>query len=30
MLKYGRLDFLTDMAATNGEHALTGAGNGAR
>jgi len=29
MLKYGRLDFLTDMAATNGEHALTGAGNGA-
>src|SRR5688500_1071464 len=29
-LKYGRLDFLTVMAATDGEHALTGAGNGAR
>lgn len=30
MLKYGRLDFLTDVAAANGAHALTGAGNGAR
>ena len=29
MLKYGRLDFLTDVAATNAAHALTGAGNGA-
>jgi len=30
MLKYGRLDFLTDVSAANGAHALTGAGNGAR
>ena len=34
MLKYGRLDFLTDMAAANGEHTLRAAGasngNGAR
>jgi len=26
MLKYGRLDFLTDMAAANGAYAHTGAG----
>ena len=29
MVKYGRLDFLTDIAASNGAHAHTGAGNGA-
>jgi len=29
MLKYGRLDFLTDVTAANGANALTGAGNGA-
>jgi hypothetical protein len=28
MVKYGRLDFLTDVAAANGAHAHTGAGNG--
>ncbi len=28
MLKYRRLDFLTDVAAANGAHAHTGAGNG--
>jgi len=28
MVKYGRLDFLTDMNAANGAHAHTGAGNG--
>jgi len=26
MLKYGRLDFLTDVAVANGAHATTGAG----
>jgi hypothetical protein len=30
MLKYGRLDFLTDIAAANDAHAMTGAGNGSR
>jgi hypothetical protein len=29
MVKYGRLDFLTDVAAANGAYAHTGAGNGA-
>ena len=28
MVKYGRLDFLTDMTAANGAYAHTGAGNG--
>ncbi|HSK94268.1 MAG TPA: hypothetical protein VLA76_09455 [Candidatus Angelobacter sp.] len=28
MVKYGRLDFLTDVAAANGAYAHTGAGNG--
>jgi hypothetical protein len=28
MLKYGRLDFLTDVTAANGAYAHTGAGNG--
>jgi hypothetical protein len=28
MLKYGRLDFLTDVNAANGANAVTGAGNG--
>jgi hypothetical protein len=28
MLKYGRLDFLTDMTVSNGAYAHTGAGNG--
>jgi len=30
MLKYGRLDFLTDVATVNGAHASTGAGSGRR
>ncbi|MGH2446742.1 MAG: hypothetical protein ACRDGD_12015 [Candidatus Limnocylindria bacterium] len=29
MIKYRRLDFLTDITAANGAHAHTGAGNGA-
>lgn len=28
MVKYGRLDFLTDVTAANGAHAATGAGSG--
>ena len=28
MVKYGRLDFLTDIAAANGAYAHTGAGTG--
>ncbi|MCA1569112.1 MAG: hypothetical protein LC798_02080 [Chloroflexi bacterium] len=30
MLKYGRLDFLIDVATVNGAHASTGAGRGRR